>query len=343
MQNTTRQGSQACEQENSDDILALSARLTDLADRISGTKRGSRSPTPSLQMAPEDRIWPNLPEYPEARQRAKGLDFTLADLDIPLPSAADELRLASEQIDQLVATVAALRQDAERRDIDLATAMQNLIEAEDEKSDLRATLDAECQKSAALRQRVVEIKTAFNDQLVDFTINRETAERLSQELIIAKTEAPKFMAAANVEAHRILADHVAQLSERHELEMQELQMALAEREQQKAQIEQTHAELAGLFHSLSNRIADLEAENLHSAETIRNQASQIEFLDTATVIERQNAEATIKELIAEFGRERERMLARDQETAEIRKNIVQLLPRLIARDSTADPVTAQVA
>jgi hypothetical protein len=49
-------------------------------------------------------------------------------------------------------------------------------------------------------------------------------------------------------------------------------------------------------------------------------------------------------MIAEFGRERDQLLARERDAAEIRKNIVQLLPKLVARpEAPAAPFTAQVA
>jgi hypothetical protein len=370
-------------EQDSEGIVALSARLTGLADRIcaansgkssnkSGNKRAGRLTPPEPGARPDDRIWPQLPPLPpiaEARlppfpDEMASRNFNVDDLAVPLPQA-DELRRACDQIDHLITTINALRLEADRRDIDLATATQHQIEAENEISSLKAALGAERQKTAALSHRLIEIETAFNDRLVDFTIHRESAERLSSELVLARTEAPKALAAAEVRAHKLFAEQVARLSERHEQQadglrtsfaaqfaqltadhekqVQELHSLIAGRDGDKRILEQTQVELALIFCAMSEKIAGLEADKEQAAEAIRAQAGQIEFLETSTVIERQNAEATIKELAAEFGREREQLLARENAAAEIRKNIVQLLPRLIARRSAAEPETAQVA
>ena len=388
MRKTTPHRSQASEPRDYEDIVALSARLTNLADRIcaangaktdnksgnkADNKRASRPAPPSSNLHADERIWPqmsnrpqasepNLQPYPDENATAP---FTFPDQAEQQAAQTDELRRACDQIDHLITTVNALRIEADRRDLDLATATQQLIEAENETCDLKAALGAERQKTTALSQRLIDVETSFNDRLVDFTIHRETAERLSSELILARTEAPKELAAAEVRAHRFFAEQVARLtkrheqqiqelrlsnanqvaglSERHQQQVQELQSVIAEGDRQKAHLEQTHTELAMLFCALSDRIGRLETEKQQAGETIDALAIQIEFLETTAAIERRNAEATIKELAAEFGRERDRLLARDKEAAEIRKNIVQLLPRLIARRDTAEPETAQVA
>jgi hypothetical protein len=365
----------AGEQQDKDGIVAISARLTELASRITGVRRGG--PQPRSETDAEGRVWPKLPEVRPAQKKtpAAGIeaqpsgiaerDLLIADLTGQQLAQADELRSACAQIDHLIATINALRHEGDRRDLDLATATQKMFDAENRYSELQADLATERQKSAALSQRLIEVETAFNDRLVDFTIHRESAERLSNELILARTEAPKALAAAEVRAHRLFAEQFARLSERHEQQVDELQTALtdqfsqlsahheqqlqelqttiAKRDGEKRCLEHTHVDLALLFCALSDKIAGLETEKEQAAEIIRTQVGQIEFLETSTIIARQNAEATIKELAAEFGRERGQLLARENAAAEIRKNIVQLLPRLIARRDAGDPEAAQVA
>lgn len=341
--------------------MALSVRLTNLAERIcaangtksgkkSANKRASRVTPPHLHA--DDRIWPPMSSFPEppaakARQQPyleelSGRDFAVAGPGEQQAEQTEELRRACDQIDHLIATINALRLEADRRDIEIATATQKQIEADSEISELKAALAAERQKTTALSQRLLEVESTLNDRLVDFTIHRDTADRLSNELILARTEAPKALAAVEVRAHRLFAEQVARITERHELEVQELRSALAGRNQDNDRLERAQAEHAMLFCALSDKIAGLETEKQRATEAIHAQAGQIEFIETAAVIERQNAEATIKTLAAEFGREREQLLARENAAAEIRKNIVQLLPRLIARRDAAEPDAAQL-
>lgn len=331
--------------------MPFSARLTELAHRIAGTAHGDRQPR--LETDAEGRVWPQLAIPPAAQTEAPDAnsatqsdevaerDLLIADLTGQQLAQADELRNACAQIDHLIATIDAMRHAGDRRDLDLATSAQKLIEAENENAALQSVLDAERQKSAALAQRLLEIESEFNDHQVGFTANRETADQLAQEMAEMRVEVPKALAAAEVRAHRLFAEQLERLSERHEQQIDQLQTELAGRERQTAQLEKTHAELAALFAALSGKIAGLEADKEQAAETIRTQAGQIEFLEATITIERGNADATIKELIAEFGRERDQLLARDQNAAEIRKNIVQLLPQLIARREAAG--IAQVA
>ena len=340
---------------DSDDIVPFSARLTELANRLAGARQSSRQPRRETDAT--GRVWPQLAMPPATQDKAPDAkpatqpdqvaerDLVIADLTGQQLAQAEELRNACAQIDHLIEMINALRHEGDSRDLDLATSAQRLIEAENDNADLQATLNAERQKSAALEQRLLEIESEFNDHQVGFTANRETADQLAREMAEMRVEVPKALAAAEVRAHRLFAEQLERLSERHEQQIDQLQTELAERERQTAHLEKTHAELAALFAALSGKIAGLEADKEQAAETIRRQAGQIEFLETTIKVERENADATIKELIAEFGRERERLLARDQDAAEIRKNIVQLLPQLMARHEAADTaqVTARVA
>lgn len=349
----TRHSAPAPESEKCDDIVSLASRLTGLASRIAGISRGGRP----VQADATGRVWPEL-EAPRAAHASTPeavvaappsevaeRDLVIADLTGQQLARADDLRTACAQIDDLVATIYALRLERDRRDRDLAEATQQLIEVQNENSDLVAALSAERQKNAALSRRSIDAAISLNNQMVEVNSDRETADKLAQELAIARIEVPKAVATAEVRAHRLFAEQLARLSERHEQQVNELRAALAERERQTALLEKPNPELAMLFCALSNRIAVLETESAKAAGTIRAQAGQIEFLEAASIVERQNAEATIKELAAEFGRERDQLLAREKSAAEIRKNIVQLLPKLIARRDAAGSETgaAQVA
>lgn len=351
VQNATHHGP-----KSSDDAAALSARLAELADRINatnGAQRSDRQPPARPAASTETRIWPQLPR--DAHKKALNAkidaqtgelaerDLQIAELTGVRLALAEDLRNACEQIDRLTTTIEGLRRQADQRDLDLATATHRLIDAENEKSRLQADLRTERDKAAAMAQRLLDVETAFNNRLVDFTANREATERLSRELADAQAEIPKVTAAAEVQAHRLFAYQVAQIRERHAKELQDLQSMLAERKQQTDQVEQAHAELTALFGVLSDKIASLESEKVLAEEFIRTQTSQIELVEMTAAAERHNAEATIKELIAEFGRERERMKAQEKAAAEIRMNIVQLLPKLTARRNATGPATAQVA
>lgn len=342
--------------KNSDDALALSTRLAELADRINATNgapRGDRQPPARATPSPEVRVWPQLPR--DAHKKALNAkidvqsselvkrDLQIAELTGLQLAQAEDLRTACEQIDLLTTTIDGLRRQADRRDLELATTTHRLIEAENEKNQLQADLHAEREKAAALSQRLLDAETTFNDRLVDFTAHRETAERMKTELATAQAEIPQAVAAAEVNAHRLFAYQVAQLREQHEQQLQDLRLKFAERERQKDQVEKAHAELVALFAALSDKIAGLETEKALAEEFIRTQASQIELVEMTAAAERENAKATIKELIVEFGREREQLQAQEKAAAEIRMNIVQLLPKLIARRDAMKPATAQVA
>jgi DNA-directed RNA polymerase subunit F len=96
-------------------------------------------------------------------------------------------------------------------------------------------------------------------------------------------------------------------------------------------LKKAHAELAARCDGLSKKVTSLEDTQQNVQETIKSQAEYLEFLETVLRVEREASEAKINELTGEFQRERLQLHAKEQASAEIRKNIVQLLPKLAER------------
>lgn len=291
----------------------------------------------------EGRLWPTLPTPKqnrslslEAKLEEQSAELAeryvqIADLCNIQQTQASDLRMACEQIEVLSKTIGELREQIAERDDEIAAAMEKLNQAASENSDLQMRLNAERHTTVELSQRLLECEVSFNDRLVDITAGQETIERLRADLATAQAAIPKAAAAAKEKADHFHNQERDLQTARSDRRVGELQARVVESEQRAEKIEKVYAELIVCCNSLSKKVAALEETKAEADTTIKAQAEQIEFLETITKIERQNAEATIKELVAEFQRDRQQLLDQEKASAEIRKNIVQLLPKLSAR------------
>ncbi|MCB1041232.1 MAG: hypothetical protein KDA94_17105 [Acidimicrobiales bacterium] len=357
--------SKVAQSQHSEDLVELSSRLTELAKRIA-LANGRQVEEPvhepveaAREIDHQGRIWPQMPDVPpayetdvveppsrktsspkKAPEPFDSHDLQIAELTGRHLAQEEDLRAALDQIDLLIATIDRLQQDGANRDRELATTSQKLIQKENECFDLHQKLETERQKNNSLAQRVLTVETAFNDKLVGITADRENVDRLKDELTLTVAETRRVVAAAEVRAHRLFSTQIESLKERHEQQDQEFKLSLAERDEKIIALE---AENAARCSALSDQIAALVTEKDRAKEALQKQLEQIAYLETVAKVERENAEATVKEVIAEFARERDALIAREKKADEIRKNIVQLLPRLTLRRDSSGETPAQVA
>lgn len=350
---------------------------------------------PQLPVPPQPPA--NVPEYKllkaklaEQTEELAQRHAQIADLSDIQQAQAGDLQLTRDHIIRLNNTIAELQRQNSERDIEIAGHAQKRIQAENENVELRALLDAALKSSAQLSQRLLDTEIVLNDRIVDVTAGQETIERLSAELAATQLQAQQMVAAARTESREAIAAAQAKTdsaiaaarseigikvaaaeekttrifsedrqlqSQRHDQRVNALQNRIAECDRQAKLFERAYAELAGCCDGLSNKVDVLQGLREQAGKTIQAQREQIEFLETMMKVERQNAEATIQEMIAEFQREQKRIQAREQASAEIRKNIVQLLPKLLEQrrtnaatmaaaegePETAEPCAQQVA
>ena len=326
-----------------------------------------------LDVDPQGRRWPQLPTPPVAvsakpepkpapKPDPKALTDKIAELTAELEhryaqiaelthiqqTQTGDLQIACSQLERLGTSNAELRHLAAERDAQLAAANQKLTRAENENRALRLRVEAERQTSAEMSERLLNAEAELNDMSVQAASHADAIERLNADVAAAKAEGERLVGEAVEYGNRIHYDERKLLIAKFEKVVSDL---LAKSAGDRHRIERTEkalAELAGCGDALSQKIIALEALRDHTGEVIHAQVGHIEFLETVAKVERDNAEATVRALIEEFRQECQRMQADEIASAEIRKNIVQLLPRLSARcgepvDFAADALQSQVA
>lgn len=299
-----------------------------------------REPPPLLEA--DRRQWPQLP-VPEVDvqalkdridEQASELDrrnIEIAELCVQRQTQAGELKIARSEIETQRQSLAELQQIAAQHEVNAAAAAQKLIRAESEKAVLQTQFNEELATTTELSNRLLDIGVALNDKIVDIATHQDSIERLRAEL-----------AAALAHTHRKVTEAEEKVDQRH-CEERKLQVAgfekrlagaqalIAERDRQIETLEKAYAELAGCCDGLSRQIVALEDAQQQAGVALHSQSQHIDFLETMLNVERDNAQATLKALVAEFDRERQEIADRERQSAEFRKNIVLLLPKLAAR------------
>jgi chromosome segregation ATPase len=248
----------------------------------------------------------------------------IGELTSARQTQANEMALAREQIDRLDKALVEVQQMAAERENDVTETARKLIQSETEKVALKVQLGDERKQVNHLSLRLLNLEGTLNDRTTDLATSRETIEALMTELASVKAA-----------ADRRHTDTLKQLRADFEKRVEDFHSRIDGRDRIIKNLEKSNFALACCCDELSKKASEISALQQHTCNTIEAQVDYIEFLETVTTVERENAEATIKELIAQFQSEREELLARENASAEIRKNIIQLLPVLAARRNAA--------
>ncbi len=296
----------------------------------------------------------------------------IAELCNARQAQTNELVAARGEIERLGNSFAELQQLAIQRDTEVAAIMQRLAQAENEKASLQVQLSKTFGETTRLSLRLLNVESLLNDKMVDVAASWDAGERLTAEVAAsraetasaeataqaAQVETVRAVAAAQVEMVRAVeavkaetasAVAAAEQAAKQVFDVERtlqaaafekrvgwVQEIVAERDRQIKTLELTCAELAACCDGLSRKVVTLEDARKDADVANETQASHIEFLEAVLKIERENSDAKIKELITQFQRENLQFYVKEQASAEIWKNIIQLLPQLAARRDGPD-------
>jgi len=296
-----------------------------------------------LAIDAEGRVWPELSTAPQTNLRsledkiAEQSDeltkrcIQIADLSNIRQEQANELLIANDEIDYLRKSIAELQQAITQRDAGAVAATQKLILLDKENLALKARLNEALQDSVEFSQRLLKAETTLNDKVVEIAATQETVERLKAELAANRDGKIQVAVATEEEAYQRHRDELKRQRARFDNQISETLATVAGRDRQIKDLEAARAELTARFESLSKVAATFEGIQQRAQEENKSQAEQIEFLETQLKVEREISEVKMKALIAEFHQERLGHYAKEQASAEARKDIVLLLPKLAAR------------
>ena len=289
----------------------------------------------------------------ERKESAK-LSLTLLDVEATLNDKIVDLAATQETTEQLKAELAAaqaekisieksaeekenlrhrdeLKQQSEHFE-NMISGIQVAIAERDQKiidlEDSRAELSARCDD---LSKTVASLEGTQQDGQKTIQSQAEYIERLEKKSAAAQAEAIRIAELAEEKANLHYRDKLKQQIAHFENTISQIQAVVAERDRKIMDLEKARTELAARCDGLSKTVNSLEDSRQHAQESLKSQAEYLEFLETVLRVERETSEARINELTEEFQRERLQLQANEHASAEIRKNIVLLLPKLAER------------
>ena len=291
----------------------------------------------------EDRHWPELPSVPqnriatlESKIAKQSAELTqrcsqVADLCNIREQQAIELHNACDQMDCLSESIAGLQGTIVQHKTEAAAAKQKLLLSDNEKFALRAQLDKAKAECADLLQRSLRAETAVNDKDMVIASTQEEVENLKAKIIAIPAETIRLTTAIEEEANTRHRHDLDRQRAHFESQIKKREGIVVERDMLLKDLEIAHAKLAEHCSDLSKTVTALESTRRLAQERIELQTGNIQALETLFRIQREALELKIKELTVELQRERVKHTASERTSAAIRKNIVLLLPKLVAR------------
>lgn len=299
--------------------------------------------SPSPQRDPDGRLWPRIPapqDMPAAdpRERISELeamlrerDHRIADLTGQRDQQAQDLQRAREQMAANALTLGSLHELAQSRDCEVAELTRRLLESESEKVALESRLATALRDANHSMVRLVTSQSTLNDQSTDLAESKALIEDLRAQLEKALTANAFGLAQAESRLQRRFDAELKVHTDAGARRLGELQALVDERDGRVTDLEADKAALVQSNETLSALLNATRTELDAANETLAAKDKHIEFLDTVIKVARDNAEATMRELVAEFDRERADYAAKAQAASALQQDIVRLLPRLLER------------
>lgn len=305
-----------------------------------------------------ERSWPRLPVPGEDIQPAPERDFSqpvtaqsvalrehehrIAELTAIRDRQAAELREAREHLERQAMSIKSLRELNGERDAELADLARKLVEAEADKVGLESQLATALREADHSSVRLAAHEGALNNRAADLAGAQQLIEDLRAELASTQVAIATQVVAAEERVQRRYENERSALISNTERRIADLQSQIAERDARVAELEQDKVTLGDEIDALRALLDDCRAELNTAAETVAGKDSHIGFLDTVIKVTRDNGEATVKELAAEFdreraefAREREELIAKARSASAFQQDIAKLLPRLLERRAAA--------
>jgi chromosome segregation ATPase len=303
----------------------------------------------------QGRRWPRLMTVP--RNPVTELENTVAKLSAELTQRsiqvadiynlqqqqAGDLLIACDEIDRLSKSIGTLQHTITHLENDAVTSAKKLAQLDQENINLQQQLDKSLNESGALLQRLLRAETTLNEKELAIVSAQERYAQMRAEFTAAQTGALRA------------ATSVDEVNERH---LNELNRQSSQFKGQIRKIEDMAAVQSGHVQNLevsraalSNRCDDLcktldafESDKKNTREKFESQA--VEVLEVLLKVERESAENRISELTAELDRERIANLNTERASAEIRRNMLVLLPKLaelrgLSNSAKRDPSISQ--
>lgn len=312
----------------------------------------------TVQREAEERSWPRLPVPGEDAETPRGPDLAeqvmaqsaalrehehrIDELTSIRDRQAQELRDTREHLERQALAIKSLRQLTGERDSEIAELTRRLMESEADKVALESQLASALRDASNASARLEAREGALSHRAADLAEAEQLIEHLRAELAAAQVAVATQVVAAEERVARRYENERGSLIANSERRIADLQSVVAERDARVATLEQDKVTLAEEIAALRALLDDSHAEIAAAIETAAGKDSHIAFLDTVIDVTRDNAEATVKELIAEFDRERaafkrerEELIAKAQTASAFQQDIAKLLPRLLERRAAA--------
>ena len=308
------------------------------------------------QVAPtvdaDGRHYPRLEALPRNRERELELALKdqwrelsercvqIAELCNVQQQQAAELQTARDALADLDKSVGLLEAALAQQESETAAAKQALARTEEETAALGAQLEAAQNVAAQSQQRARDLKAAFDERGAELLSARRRIEALEAELS-AKTAECEKLAAPIEEERQQHREEVQQQRVRHEIEVGRLTRLLKEHEQQLDALQGAHTRVAKRYEELARSSKELETTHKTACDHVKSQAELIQVLESLLKVERDTAAGKIAEMTVALEQERAARAEAEQASATMRKDIVQLLPKLVARRGGAVPAKAE--
>ena len=290
----------------------------------------------------EERHWPVLSAPPQIgvsvlegkiTEQSKELAVRcrqVADLFNLQQQQASELEIACDEIDRLNNTIESLQDTATQQKTESAATKKTLVLAGEENIALREQLDKTLIESAGLSKRLLAAETAFNDRAIAVSVALERVEPLNAELTAALAQILRLSTALD-EANQLRRDEINQQKAHFENQIRMISALVAEQDMQIRNLENVRDMQARRCDDLAKTVNFLEGTLQSTRDKCESQIRFVKVLETRLRFERETVALKIKELNLELERERLERSASELASAELRKKIIFLLPKLAAR------------
>jgi chromosome segregation ATPase len=296
----------------------------------------ARAMPASLEL--DERPWPTLDVPP--KQGPSPLEKKVADqereLSLRCTQVADlynlqerlsaELQAAHGEIDRLNTAFTELQETATHHVSKAAERKKAVTVLYQENAVLRGKLDKAHDETATLSRQMLSLETMFNDREAVITSALEEADLLKAQLAAANEEVAKLTATID-EANQRRQDEDSRQSGMIEDLKHKVESLFVDHGIQL----KTRDKLAKRCDELTRTTTALETAQQESKAKLAAQAEHTRFLETVLRVERETADAKIKELTEKLEHERVQRAAADDASAAMRREMAQLLRQFAAR------------
>lgn len=350
MPNLARQPSGPARRERVDIDEDLFAPAGNAQNGARGGARSGTLPSPTLSAASsfdrampaslelDERPWPTLDVPP--KQGPSPLEKKVADqereLSLRCTQVADlynlqerlsaELQVAHSEIDRLNAAFAELQDTATHHVAKAAERKKAVTVLYQENVVLNGKLDKAHDETATLSRKMLSLETMFNDREAVITSALEEADLLKAQLAAANEEIAKLTATIDETNQRRQDEDSRQSGMIDDLKHKVESLFVDHGIQLK-----TRDKLAKRCDELTKTTAALETAQQESKSKLAAQAEHARFLETVLRVERETADAKIKELTEKLEHERVQRAAADDASAAMRREMALLLRQFAAR------------